>query len=204
MKNNSNENIKEIFIEIIKEVDEKSLKFYVKFLNKFIVNDTNKKLKENSLAITKLVELKNFKKQQLTKIENYLLEKTTLLNSVESKIKTAENNHNKLLEKIKQKNFELEFIKIKKQNEELKKLKNFYDQQLKKSQSIKEELQNLKSSTQELYSSIQKRNEELQNLDSSIQNRGNELKNSDRDKLLNNIIDPYNFQEALQKIFGKF
>lgn len=204
MTTSNNEDIKEIFAEIIFAVDEKSLKFYVKFLNKFIVNDTNKKLKENSLAITKLVELKNFKKQQLTKIENYLLEKTTLLNSVESKIKTAENNHNKLLEKIKQKNFELEFIKIKKQNEELKKLKNFYDQQLKKSQSIKEELQNLKSSTQELYSSIQKRNEELQNLDSSIQNRGNELKNSDRDKLLNNIIDPYNFQEALQKIFGKF
>lgn len=201
MTTSNNEDIKEIFAEIIFAVDEKSLKFYVKFLNKFIVNDTNKKLKENSLAITKLVELKNFKKQQLTKIENYLLEKTTLLNSVESKIKTAENNHNKLLEKIKQKNFELEFIKIKKQNEELK---NFYDQQLKKSQSIKEELQNLKSSTQELYSSIQKRNEELQNLDSSIQNRGNELKNSDRDKLLNNIIDPYNFQEALQKIFGKF
>lgn len=204
MTTSNNEDIKEIFAEIIFAVDEKSLKFYVKFLNKFIVNDTNKKLKENSLAITKLVELKNFKKQQLTKIENYLLEKTTLLNSVESKIKTAENNHNKLLEKIKQKNFELEFIKIKKQNEELKKLKNFYDQQLKKSQSIKEELQNLKSSTQELYSPIQKRNEELQNLDSSIQNRGNELKNSDRDKLLNNIIDPYNFQEALQKIFGKF
>lgn len=181
MTTSNNEDIKEIFAEIIFAVDEKSLKFYVKFLNKFIVNDTNKKLKENSLAITKLVELKNFKKQQLTKIENYLLEKTTLLNSVESKIKTAENNHNKLLEKIKQKNFELEFIKIKKQNEELK---NFYDQQLKKSQSIKEELQNLKSSTQELYSSIQKRNEELQNLDSSIQNRGNELKNSDRDKLL--------------------
>lgn len=184
MTTSNNEDIKEIFAEIIFAVDEKSLKFYVKFLNKFIVNDTNKKLKENSLAITKLVELKNFKKQQLTKIENYLLEKTTLLNSVESKIKTAENNHNKLLEKIKQKNFELEFIKIKKQNEELKKLKNFYDQQLKKSQSIKEELQNLKSSTQELYSSIQKRNEELQNLDSSIQNRENELKNSDRDKLL--------------------
>lgn len=192
MTTSNNEDIKEIFAEIIFAVDEKSLKFYVKFLNKFIVNNTNKKLKENSLAITKLVELKNFKKQQLTKIENYLLEKTTLLNSVESKIKTAENNHNKLLEKIK------------KQNEELKKLKNFYDQQLKKSQSIKEELQNLKSSTQELYSPIQKRNEELQNLDSSIQNRGNELKNSDRDKLLNNIIDPYNFQEALQKIFGKF
>ena len=184
MTTSNNEDIKEIFAEIIFAVDEKSLKFYVKFLNKFIVNDTNKKLKENSLAITKLVELKNFKKQQLTKIENYLLEKTTLLNSVESKIKTAENNHNKLLEKIKQKNFELEFIKIKKQNEELKKLKNFYDQQLKKSQSIKEELQNLKSSTQELYSSIQKRNEELQNLDSSIQNRENELKNSDIDKLL--------------------
>ncbi len=190
MTTSNNEDIKEIFAEIIFAVDEKSLKFYVKFLNKFIVNNTNKKLKENSLAITKLVELKNFKKQQLTKIENYLLEKTTLLNSVESKIKTAENNHNKLLEKIK------------KQNEELKKLKNFYDQQLKKSQSIKEELQNLKSSTQELYSPIQKRNEELQNLDSSIQNRGNELKNSDRDKLLNNIIDPYNFQKALQKIFG--
>lgn len=178
MTTSNNEDIKEIFAEIIFAVDEKSLKFYVKFLNKFIVNNTNKKLKENSLAITKLVELKNFKKQQLTKIENYLLEKTTLLNSVESKIKTAENNHNKLLEKIK------------KQNEELKKLKNFYDQQLKKSQSIKEELQNLKSSTQELYSPIQKRNEELQNLDSSIQNRGNEFIRS--------------ISENFLKIFGKF
>lgn len=59
MITNNNENIKEIFAEIITEVDEKSLKYYVKFLNKFITKNSNKKFKENSFSITKLVDLKN-------------------------------------------------------------------------------------------------------------------------------------------------
>ncbi len=49
MSNNNSENIKEIFTKMIKEIDENSLKYYVKCLNKFIKKNSNKKIKENKL-----------------------------------------------------------------------------------------------------------------------------------------------------------
>lgn len=106
MSNSSNENIKEIFLEMIKEVDENSLENYVEFLKKSIRENNANKFKENKFAITKLVELKNFKEQQLAKIEKHLVEKSTQLSLMESKIKTAEKDYNALLEKIKQKDNE--------------------------------------------------------------------------------------------------
>lgn len=87
---NSNENIKEIFLEMIKEIDENSLENYVEFLKKFIRENNTNKFKENKFAITKLIELKNLREKQLAKIDDYLSEKTSRLNLVESKIKTTE------------------------------------------------------------------------------------------------------------------
>lgn len=114
---NSNENIKEIFLEMIKEIDENSLENYVEFLKKSIRENNTNKFKENKFAITKLIELKNLREKQLAKIDDYLSEKTSRLNLVESKIKTTEKNYNKLLEnyntllkKVEQKYSELENV----------------------------------------------------------------------------------------------
>ena len=106
---NNNENIKEIFSEIITEVDENSLKSYVKSLNNYLTNNYED-IKDMGFTFRKFTELKSFRKLQLVKVEKYLLEKANQLNLMEVKIKTAEKDYNILLEKIKQKNSELENV----------------------------------------------------------------------------------------------
>ena len=50
MTDNSNENIKEIFVEMIKEVDEISLKSYINSLSRYL-QDYNREFKENKFNI---------------------------------------------------------------------------------------------------------------------------------------------------------
>ena len=111
---NNNENIKEIFSEIITEVDENSLKSYVKSLNNYLTNNYED-IKDMGFTFRKFTELKSFRKLQLVKVEKYLLEKANQLNLMEVKIKTAEKDYNILLEKNKTKKFRVrKYYKINK------------------------------------------------------------------------------------------
>ena len=73
MNNNSNENIKEIFVEMIKEVDENSLKSYINSLSRYS-QDYNIEFKENQFAIKKLIELKKDLTEKINKLKLTLQE----------------------------------------------------------------------------------------------------------------------------------
>ncbi len=72
--NKSKENIKEIFVEMIKKVDENSLKSYIKSLNIYLQDD-NREFKENKFPMEKLIELK------FVELKNDLTEKISNLKS---------------------------------------------------------------------------------------------------------------------------
>ena len=74
MTDNSNENIKEIFVEMIKEVDEISLKSYINSLSRYS-QDYNREFKENKFPIEKLIDLK------FVELKNDLTEKISNLKS---------------------------------------------------------------------------------------------------------------------------
>lgn len=72
--NKSKENIKEIFVEMIKEVDEISLKSYINSLSRYL-QDYNREFKENKFPIEKLIDLK------FVELKNDLTEKINKLKS---------------------------------------------------------------------------------------------------------------------------
>lgn len=72
--NKSKENIKEIFVEMIKEVDEISLKSYINSLSRYS-QDYNREFKENKFPIEKLIDLK------FVELKNDLTEKINKLKS---------------------------------------------------------------------------------------------------------------------------
>ena len=95
MTTNNNENIKEIFEEIITEVDEISLKYYVKFLNNYFANNYE--------------DIKNigFTFRKFNEIKNNLAEKTNALNSTQKELEIAKNEYSILQPKLAQAEYDL-------------------------------------------------------------------------------------------------